>query len=375
MKRFANISVFSYIVCLFIHNAPMAFATQVMSPFMQTVHELPSDEQVAYRQYLEQFQHAIEVSKAEEWRLALKQYLADSHPLAQKYPKLQTLWLNRAKAALLVFDPSFGTEAALTLKNNPAFNSKDVANFEIWQQLENNGWLDASKIPDLQEKIQLEVNGYKNLTNAEKRLILKTQHSSWQEKNHLGVLYSQGHQVPQDKLKSFYWYTQAAADGGALGLYNVANHYALGLSVPKNIEKAIPLYEQSANLGNTEALQQLGHLYMKGKDVPKDIPKALSYYQQAAEQGNPKAQYYLADMYQRGRYMTKDPKKALEWYQKAAEQGLAEAQVIVGYIYANGKGVVQNDSLAIYWYQKAAEQGNKGAKNNLEYMKNMGRLF
>jgi TPR repeat protein len=56
--------------------------------------------------------------------------------------------------------------------------------------------------------------------------------------NNLGILYAEGHGVPQDSAQARQWYERAAAQGHARAQNNLAELYYAGLGVPQDDVRA-----------------------------------------------------------------------------------------------------------------------------------------
>ena len=79
-------------------------------------------------------------------------------------------------------------------------------------------------------------------------------------------------------------------------------------------------------------------------------------------------------------YERRDHAEAFTCYRKAAEMGHIAAQRSLGIYYEKGYGVPQDlparDRLAkaVYWLTKAAEQGDDNAQENLDALKQKGKI-
>lgn len=153
--------------------------------------------------------------------------------------------------------------------------------------------------------------------------------------NDLGVAYSQGKGVPEDKKAAAFWFRKAAESNHATAQYN------------------------------------LGYYYEKGFGVERDDAQALQWYLKAAEQGDVDAQFKAGYFLDVGRGTRQDFVKAREWYLKAAEQGSGAACNNLGALYENGEGVAKDLRKAAEYFEKGAEKGNEKAKENAERVKKL----
>lgn len=114
----------------------------------------------------------------------------------------------------------------------------------------------------------------------------------------LGVAYSTGTQIQQDKTKAAEWYGKAAAQGYASGQWNLA------------------------------------FLYVRGEGVDQDDQKARELFQKAADQEFPPAEYDLGMMFFYGMGGARSRTEALKWIQKSADHNYKAA---IGFLKAQGE--------------------------------------
>ncbi len=79
----------------------------------------------------------------------------------------------------------------------------------------------------------------------------------------LGHGYIEGRWLPQDVVKSGYWYKQAAKQNDPYGLYFYAKCHEMGWGCELSFEKAIGYYQQAKELGNKLAIKRLNTLAFK----------------------------------------------------------------------------------------------------------------
>jgi len=102
--------------------------------------------------------------------------------------------------------------------------------------------------------------------------------------HNLGVLYENGHGVPQDYAEAVKWYRKAAEQGFSLAQNNLGDMYENGHGVPQNYAKAVKWYRKAAEQGNTLGQNNLGVMYEKGNGVGQDNIEAHKWYTLAAFQ-------------------------------------------------------------------------------------------
>ena len=191
--------------------------------------------------------------------------------------------------------------------------------------------------------------------------------------NYMGILYDNGHGMPQDDAQAVAWYQKAADQGDPRAEINVGEAYETGRGVPRDMRQAVKWFRKAADQGHPPAELKVGSLYAAGRGVPQDYGLAAQWFRRASDQGYAAAQFNLGYLYGEGKGVPHDHDKAIEWYRKAAEQGHAGAQTNLGAAYEAGRGVEQDFAQAAAWYRKAADLGNAVAQYNLGNLYGSGR--
>lgn len=181
---------------------------------------------------------------------------------------------------------------------------------------------------------------------------------------YMGLMYSKGYGVPQDKVQAVAWYRRAAKQGLAEAQVLLSVMYDEGWGVPQDNVQSLAWIRKAVEQGNAAAQVNLGFKYAEGRGVPQDHVQAVAWFRKAAEQGDVVAQYNLGVWYAKGLVVPQDYKEAVKWYRKAAEQGNAMAQVNLGLMYKTGTGVQQDFSQALMWIRRAVEQDDALAQYN-----------
>ncbi|MEQ1951833.1 peptidoglycan-binding protein [Mesorhizobium yinganensis] len=153
----------------------------------------------------------------------------------------------------------------------------------------------------------------------------------------------------------------AAAEGDAKALFEIAARYADGRGVKADMKQAATWYEKSAELGFAPAQYRIGNLYEKALGVERDVGKAKTWYQLAAEQGNASAMHNLAVLYAMGADGTTDNESAARWFASAAELGVKDSQFNLGILAAKGIGMPQSLEESYKWFALAAKAGDRDA--------------
>lgn len=110
----------------------------------------------------------------------------------------------------------------------------------------------------------------------------------------LGVMYSEGFGVAQDKKKSAEYLMQASALGVLEAHYNLAVKYIMGEGVKKDQIQGFKLTKKAAKAGFVPAKYKLALLYQLGIGVDANKAKADKWLLIAANEGNENAQADLA---------------------------------------------------------------------------------
>ena len=119
---------------------------------------------------------------------------------------------------------------------------------------------------------------------------------------------------------------RAAEQGDATAQNRLGVMYSNGRGVPQDRAEAVRWYRLAADQGLARAQNFLGGMYSTGRGVPQDYAEAIHWYRLAAEQGLARAQNFLGMMYENGRGVQQDFVEAVRWYGMAVEQGHERAQ-------------------------------------------------
>jgi TPR repeat protein len=161
---------------------------------------------------------------------------------------------------------------------------------------------------------------------------------------------------------------EGANAGDAMAQYNLGVVYDDGHGVPEDDVEAVKWYRLAAEQGVADAQYNLGLMYYNGTGVPQDYAEAVKWFRLAAEQGIANAQYTLGAMYANREGVPQDYAEAVKWFRLAAEQGLAVGQQFLGLAYALGEGVPEDDVEAYAWLSVAA-LGDVSFEKNRDFAK------
>ena len=183
----------------------------------------------------------------------------------------------------------------------------------------------------------------------------------------LGLCYENGKGVEKDLARAVECYKNAAAQGQAGAMYNLALLYMEGGGgLPNDPDKSIELLKGAAENGLCKAQSYLGLYYADESSSHCDYEKAVPYLKMAAAKKDPSAEYNLGICYERGLGIERDMPKAASLYMAAAEHGHTGAQYNLGVFYEHGLGGFAVDKKeAARFYRMATEAGDEDALHNL----------
>lgn len=120
--------------------------------------------------------------------------------------------------------------------------------------------------------------------------------------NALGSLFYSGEAISKDatgKIMDYdletaaAWFYRAAEQGHPGAQFNLGLLYAEGHGVPQDSAKAVEWFSKAAAQGNVDAQNNLGVMYLIGEGVAKDTQKSIEWFEKAAAQGNQDAKENL----------------------------------------------------------------------------------
>ncbi|CAF3362012.1 unnamed protein product [Rotaria sp. Silwood2] len=173
--------------------------------------------------------------------------------------------------------------------------------------------------------------------------------------------------VKQNYEAAASYFSKAASQNNAEGLYNLARLTDLGLGVKKDHNLAQKLYEQAAaqppmysklktfrNPGVAEAEHALGLRYAEGIVVHKNLQTAVYWYERAIAHEYVPSANNLALMYYNGIGVQRNLDKAEQLFDMAAKKGDANAMQSLAKMLLD-KNELQ---MAKIWYDRACEARN-----------------
>lgn len=165
----------------------------------------------------------------------------------------------------------------------------------------------------------------------------------------------------EDVGKEFESLQKSAEVGIATAQFKLGLLYANGHGVPQDAVEAVKWYRKAAEQNHAAAQFNLGGCYSDGQGVPKDEVEAVNWFRKAGQQKGLAAvgaQIELSSMYDTGQGVPQDDIAAAEWIRKAAEQNCAVAQTGLGMFYQVGNGVPKDPVQAHVWLSLGAANGH-----------------
>ena len=189
----------------------------------------------------------------------------------------------------------------------------------------------------------------------------------------LGLIWSEGRGVRQDRKKAVDWWQRAARGGHVRAMHNLALAHIAGIPDETKSGHAVQDYgaalawlEKAAERDFPNSLYSLGKMYQYGLGVKQDDARAASLFMKSAEQGFVRAQYNLAKAYRDGAGVKRSTDESLRWFLAAAEGGYAKAQYKMATRLAKGQGTEADIVEALKWCLLAARHGNQDAREWLD---------
>lgn len=175
----------------------------------------------------------------------------------------------------------------------------------------------------------------------------------------IGISYLEGDAVQEDRAAGIGWLEMAAAQDGAMALYNLGEMYWYGEwhgAVPRDpplVDKAVAYKRRAAALGFAQAQYDMGNLHAMGRLVAQDYRIVAAYYRLAADQGHVFAQRDLAMLYLEGKGVKRDAGEAARLLHLAAAQESYHdwSAWALAKLYAEGRGVKRDLGTARHFYE------------------------
>ena len=176
----------------------------------------------------------------------------------------------------------------------------------------------------------------------------------------LGLCYYEGSGLIKDYSKAFRYFMQAAGKDYKLACNKVGFMYKIGQGVEKNLDEAVRWYTKAASSPHNMARAQLslGELY--ASEELSDFEKAVVWYRKAQANSDKdvtvKASRFLGDLLFYGKHVEQNYSEAFKYYSVCADRSDAQIQFNLAEMYYLGLGTGKNAEKAVYWYKKVLDQ-------------------
>lgn len=183
-----------------------------------------------------------------------------------------------------------------------------------------------------------------------------------------GLLFLDGHGVPQDPERAFALISRAVELGNdPEHIFTLSVMYLQGNGVAKDERKSLELLKKAEKLGSVDAKANMGAMYLSGEGLPKDEGKAFCLLKEAAEDQDCSAMCNLALMYEQGIHVGKDMKTAISYFKQAADLGYPPAFYHLGVLVGGGEADL-GDIDPVGLLETAGAEGNIDALYRLGVM-------
>lgn len=169
--------------------------------------------------------------------------------------------------------------------------------------------------------------------------------------------------------QAFYWMNEAALQGDAEALYEVANFYKEGFGVKEDFDESMQYLRKAADKGFTQAQSLYGVRMFQYEKYKEAIP----YLQTAAGKDNALAMFYYGQALLIGLGIEQDVKKGVDYIQGLSDI-MPEATEFLANMYSSGIGVQKDFKKAIKLFDQAIAQKpddlNFVERKGLAYLEN-----
>lgn len=178
----------------------------------------------------------------------------------------------------------------------------------------------------------------------------------------LGMCYMRGYYVTPDPVRARECFFRAAKMGHPEAINNIGGFYRDGITLEQDPVEAARWFAKSADLGNSYGELNYAIALLNGEGVVKDEERAVRILKSSAQNGNIEAMNLWGVCLHSGRGTEKNVQAAIRLYRKAADGGLAAAMDNYADCYEQGDGIPQNQEAANIWRMKArAARGDRNA--------------
>ena len=175
--------------------------------------------------------------------------------------------------------------------------------------------------------------------------------------SNLAYVYLMGRGVPRDLAISAHYYREAALRGNDRGRVGIARAYREGWGVERSLVHARSWLELSVSNFWPNAMDNLALYYRDGLGIEPDLGKAFDLYRRAADLGQTAAMDNLGTMYAKGQHVARDDVEAVRWFRMASDLGNHHGAFHLALAYLNGTGAEKDRAEALRLFELAAARG------------------
>ena len=172
----------------------------------------------------------------------------------------------------------------------------------------------------------------------------------------LGVRYSKGKGVTQDKARAIALYEKACAGGVIDACINGAAVYEHGYGIPRNDARAAQLNAKACDAHDLEGCANLASLTANGRGVPQDVARAVELFERACTGGFAKACSNHGVIVSRG-LAPGGHVRAVELYTQACDRGYLPGCLNLAINVDEGRGTAKDPAQAARLFTLACKGG------------------
>ena len=151
--------------------------------------------------------------------------------------------------------------------------------------------------------------------------------------------------------QAFYWMDEAAQQGDAEALYEVAKFYKDGFGIKEDFNESMQYMKKAADKGLTEAEAEYGFWMFRNENYKEAVP----YLENATKKGNALATFYYGQALLVGLGIQQNVSKGV-YYIQGLSDIMPEATEFLANMYSSGIGVQKDFKKAIKLFDQAITQ-------------------
>ncbi|MDQ0966728.1 hypothetical protein QFZ20_002131 [Flavobacterium sp. W4I14] len=168
-----------------------------------------------------------------------------------------------------------------------------------------------------------------------------------------------------DPVKGFEIYLQAALQGNPKAMNAVGVLYSEGVGIPQNKETGFEWFKKSADHDYAGSWVNLGRCYSRGQGTVQDFEKAFISFSKGSLAKSSEASQGKGYLLYKGFGCEQNYEEAVQLFKQGVKGGVLASMYFLGLCYRNGYGTTVNIDSARYWLAKADRLGYPVAKDEL----------